>query len=83
MNADHQPGDAVVLYTDGLTDASAPNVVWDPEELVSRVLSAGARSADEIAESLLDSVEDSSEGSPPRDDIAIVLPMVEPAARGK
>ena len=67
------PGDAVVLYTDGLTDASAPDVVWDPEELVSRVRSAGARSADEIAKSLLNSVEDSSERSRPRDDIAILV----------
>ena len=67
------PGDAVVLYTDGLTDASAPDVVWDPEELVSRVRSGGARSADEIAESLLDAVKDISEGTQPRDDIAILV----------
>ena len=67
-----QPGDALVLYTDGVTDAAAPEHIWTPEALGAAVGSPAGLAADEIAERTLSAALDGT-GSEPRDDIAILV----------
>jgi serine phosphatase RsbU (regulator of sigma subunit) len=74
-----EPGDAVVLYTDGVTDAGAPQRIWSAAELSDQVGSTDGLHADEIAERMLRSVLDGTPGEP-RDDIAIVVLKVPEAA---
>ena len=46
-------GDAVVLYTDGLTEAGAPARVWTPEELAAEASRAAGRPAGQIVDRLV------------------------------
>jgi serine phosphatase RsbU (regulator of sigma subunit) len=65
-------GDAVVLYTDGLTDAAAPGYLLHPEELATfaaRVLEHGAAA---VADTLENRALAVSNGHP-RDDIALIV----------
>ena len=75
-----RPGDAVVLYTDGVTDAAAPEDVHEPEELAAVLGGRRYESADAIAEALMSLAMSSANGEGgPRDDIAIlVIRVVEP-----
>jgi sigma-B regulation protein RsbU (phosphoserine phosphatase) len=68
------PGDTLVFYTDGLTDA-APGMPNDYDGSLQRVLAAVAnQSAEKIADALLDAVR--AAGSAPRDDIAILVAKI-------
>jgi PAS domain S-box-containing protein len=68
------PGDAVVLYTDGVTDAGAPDVVREPYELAELLGGGAHESADAIAERLLQLALGSGDADGgPRDDIAILV----------
>ena len=71
-----EPGDAVVLYTDGLTDAGAPAEMLDDDALAALVgeHAAEAAGADELAERLLAHALGVS--ASPRDDIAILVVKV-------
>jgi len=67
-----QPGDAVILYTDGLTDAGAPGHLLHHDELgtfAARVLEHGAAA---VADSLENRALAVASGHP-RDDIALVV----------
>ena len=74
-----EAGDAVVLYTDGVTDAAAPRRIWTAVELAEVVGPLEDRSADDIADSMLTAVLEATPGEP-RDDIAIIVLRVPPAA---
>jgi serine phosphatase RsbU (regulator of sigma subunit) len=67
-----EPGDALVLYTDGVTDAAAPARVWTAAELGAAVGPPTGLRADEIADRMLTAVLDTTPGEP-RDDIAIIV----------
>jgi PAS domain S-box-containing protein len=70
------PGDAVVTYTDGLTEAHAPERVWSAKDLATALEGLGGRSAAEIVEHLLDQA---LTGLPaPRDDVAILALRILP-----
>jgi phosphoserine phosphatase RsbU/P len=71
------PGDALMLYTDGLTDAYAPDRVIPPAELLRALESCSGRSAEGIAAGIQDALLD---GGPrrPRDDIVVVVLRVPP-----
>jgi integral membrane sensor domain MASE1 len=67
-----RPGDCVLLYTDGLTDAYAPADTLAPSDVQSLLGSCAGFSADEIADHIYRTVLE-LRPSEPRDDIALVV----------
>ena len=66
------PGDALILYTDGLTESAAP-AVWTPAQLDAVVAGARGRTAEGIVAHLAAEVE-----GPLRDDLALLAVRVQP-----
>ena len=66
------PGDALVLYTDGVTDSAAPARVLDAASLAGAVGPSASLDADDIAERVLSAALMGVAGEP-RDDIAILV----------
>jgi integral membrane sensor domain MASE1 len=67
-----QPGDCVLLYTDGLTDAYAPAHTLGPADVESLLASCAGFSAGDVAEHIYGAVLGFSR-SEPRDDIALLV----------
>jgi sigma-B regulation protein RsbU (phosphoserine phosphatase) len=65
-------GEAIVLYTDGLTDAYAPGRILEIDDLASLLASCAGRSAAEIADHILDAALNGHTAQP-RDDIAVLV----------
>jgi serine phosphatase RsbU (regulator of sigma subunit) len=65
------PGDALVLFTDGITEARAPERVIEPQALHDALRAIPAGSAQRIVEQLA-ALAMGKEGTPPRDDIAVL-----------
>jgi serine phosphatase RsbU (regulator of sigma subunit) len=65
-------GDALVLYTDGVTEAGAPRAALGEEGLVELLAGHAGRSADEIAGAVEARVGELDEGLP-RDDVAVLV----------
>lgn len=69
-----QPGDVIVYYTDGLTDAENRAGDYFGERRLAQVLiETGGQSADAVAKHILDSVDLFCEGNPPFDDLTFVV----------
>ena len=66
------PGDAVVLFTDGVVEARRGDEILGHERLIEVLRDCGRATAEEITGCLLDAVLGFQEGLP-RDDIAIVV----------
>ncbi len=74
-----EPGDVLVLYTDGITEASAPRTEDERRELFGedRLLEIVERSRDdtalEIQARILDAISGYTSGTPQEDDITLVV----------
>ncbi len=69
-----EPGDVMVYYTDGLTEAENPQRDYYGEDrLVQAVKQVGEQSAETILQHILRSVETFCAGQPPFDDLTIVV----------
>jgi phosphoserine phosphatase RsbU/P len=66
------PGDAIVFYTDGVTDARVPGGFFGEERLAELVGSCAGMPADGIAARIESAAIDVQEGQP-QDDIAVVV----------
>ena len=72
VDASLRPGEAVVFYTDGVTEARGEHGFFDDERLAALLETMGARTASEIAQEIVDVVVDFQDGHP-RDDIAVLV----------
>lgn len=69
-----QPGDSVVFYTDGITEArNASGEFFDDDGLLAVVRSHGRRSADELLQAIVQAVETFSDDAPQADDFTVVV----------
>jgi PAS domain S-box-containing protein len=69
--AELRAGDSLVLFTDGITDARAPERVLEPEQLHGALGAILPGSAQRIVEALA-ALAVGTDGIPPRDDIALL-----------
>jgi PAS domain S-box-containing protein len=67
-----EPGDTLLLYTDGVLDAGAPRRPFEMDELVATACAASRGPAAEMARAIERAALDRAVGAP-RDDIAIVV----------
>ena len=72
LSIDLAPGDALILYTDGVTDARAPERILDTDDLAELVRSCAGAGAAVTAERIERTVSEGLAGEP-RDDIAVLV----------
>ena len=72
------PGDTILLYTDGVTEAGAPQRVWTPEELIEVVAGCARGDAQQLVDHVAEAALKDLDG-PPRDDIAMLALRIAPA----
>ena len=74
-----EPGDVMVLYTDGITEAAAPALegedgdLFEEKRLIKAVQSVRTRSAREIQAAILHAISDHTGNAPQNDDITLVV----------
>lgn len=69
-----QPGDVMVFYTDGLTDAENPaGENFGEQRLAATLLDAAGMPAESVLEQIIQRVEAFGEGIPPFDDLTLVV----------
>lgn len=69
-----QPGDFVVFFTDGITEARNPrDEFFDDERLEAIVKSHNWESAEELLSAIIAAVDDFSEGEPQADDFTLIV----------
>lgn len=69
-----EPGDAIVYYTDGLTDAENPaKDNFGEERLAQAVLEMAGHSAGDILDHIIQAFEAFGEGVPPFDDLTLMV----------
>jgi PAS domain S-box-containing protein len=73
QEVDLETGDILVLYTDGLTDALAPEQMLDEDDLLTALADCVDSTAGEVSSRLEDIALGGDQSRDPRDDIAIVV----------
>ena len=75
-----QPGDVLVLYTDGITEARSPekeksveDKLFDEDRLVKVIKKSASLSAREIQSAILQAVSAHTKNTPQGDDITLVI----------
>jgi PAS domain S-box-containing protein len=71
FTAELAPGETLLLYTDGVTEAAAPHRVWSPEDLAEVAAGLGGGSAQELVDHIAEAAQDGLDAEP-RDDIAML-----------
>ncbi|MFC5139599.1 GAF domain-containing SpoIIE family protein phosphatase [Actinomycetospora rhizophila] len=71
------PGDTLVLYTDGVTEARGPAGFFGPERLAAVVAGLAGRPADALADGVLAAISDFQRGRL-RDDVALLVVRAQP-----
>ncbi len=69
-SAELAPGDTLVLYTDGLTEAGAPERIWSDDDLAAAAAASAGRPAAGIVQQLVDAA--LGPVPLPRDDVAVL-----------
>jgi sigma-B regulation protein RsbU (phosphoserine phosphatase) len=68
------PGDALFMYTDGVTEATDRGGAFFTDERLRAVVGGhGGLSAEQLATAVLGQVSDFADGTPPADDIAVLV----------
>lgn len=74
LTIDLEPGDVIVYYTDGLTEAENPrSEPYGEERLMQVVAQVGDKSSAELMDMILKDVDEFSEGEPPFDDMTMLV----------
>jgi serine phosphatase RsbU (regulator of sigma subunit) len=69
-----EPGSVLILYTDGIPDShNKEEQVYGDENLIEAALSSSELSADEIQDSIIESVHNFINGAPQFDDITLMI----------
>jgi phosphoserine phosphatase RsbU/P len=69
-----EPGDLIVYYTDGLTDAENPaGENFGEERLAQAVIESAGESAEGVLNQIVRAVDDFAEGVPPFDDLTLMV----------
>ena len=71
-----KPGNRVVLYTDGITEAHAPDGPLFGTERLDAILCGASPVASELMRAILDAVEEFTGGAPPHDDRTLLIASV-------
>ena len=67
------PGDAVILYTDGVTEAmNADDQLYSAERLLAAFQGAPVSSCEKCVDDIFDSVRDHASGAPQSDDVTVL-----------
>jgi serine phosphatase RsbU (regulator of sigma subunit)/pSer/pThr/pTyr-binding forkhead associated (FHA) protein len=68
------PGDTLVLFTDGVTEAQAPSgEMLEVKKLREIVAAGGSKSVEELQSSIFNHVEEFSRGAEPSDDVTLLI----------
>jgi phosphoserine phosphatase RsbU/P len=68
-----EPGEVVVLYTDGITEARAPDgALFGDDRLVAAIEAAGSQDAIAVAGAVMEAVDAFTAGAPQADDLTLI-----------
>jgi sigma-B regulation protein RsbU (phosphoserine phosphatase) len=74
-----QPGDALIAYTDGITEAmQADHTEWGMERFTTSVRKSKAGSASELLDDILEALDDFVGDAPQSDDVTVWVLKREP-----
>ena len=72
-----EPGDILLLYTDGITEAINPQgIFWGEDKLADIIRQNANSSAEQLIQKILQALTDHTDGSPLADDITLMISRV-------